>query len=372
MKFIGQTNSNKWLIASIKMAIASSVFQLLPLYLDAISRHLSLSPFEITYIATIEILGFALASFICFIAKKTKSFEIKENVALMVLVVSHVLSALVTAEAIFFSLRLVAGISAGVVIVKTYEVLANEPNPDVAFGKAMAVQMCYAALMFVCLPSILHGFGFDSLFYIFAAAAFLMLLVPASPDFTINHAPSQTPTEAAQLLKGLAALFLFSLTHSGVWSILAVLGQKLSIEPQAQGNALAVGTIISLFGALLAAWIGKGKHKTQALMLCVVCQLGIITLLFNNQSQFGYFIYISVFMFLWNTILPLFIGTISIADKQGQVIGFMVAAQTIGAAIGPSALVHGWIVVEMSVLILVSVFLLYPLLPKAKCQNQSN
>ncbi len=97
-------------------------------------------------------MGFALASILCYLLVRLSSIRVNENLAIIVLLIAHLASAYCDDVDTFLALRVIAGIAAGVIVVFSYEALSRESNPDLAFGKAIAIQMVYSGLLFLGYP----------------------------------------------------------------------------------------------------------------------------------------------------------------------------------------------------------------------------
>jgi predicted MFS family arabinose efflux permease len=360
--------SNKFqsLFTSIKLAVASSIFLLLPSYLNAISVQFETSVYDLSYLATVELMGFALASILCYFLVRLRSVRINETFAIIVLAATHLASAYCDDINIFLALRAISGVAAGVILVLSYESLSQESNPDLAFGKAIALQMLYSGLLFLGLPYVIQAFGVDSFFFLLASFSILLL---ALPKFEIIEPSEQFSVGTADLntkILALAAVFMILLTHSGCWSMLSVVGDKLLIQPKEQGRILAMGTMFSLVGAILASLVSLSRYKKMLTISALFAQAGVMILLFTTESQLLYFVAVSLFMMFWNFLLPLFMGTISETDEQGDIIRLSVAAQTTGAALGPYILLRGWVLSELVVFLAITLMCILPLLSKRK------
>lgn len=356
-------NNISWLRPGIKMSVASSIFLILPTYLQTLAHQFNASAFDLGYLATVEIMGFALASLVSFIAAKTKLIKIREEVAILTLAVLHVASAYCDNLSIFLTLRVFAGISAGIVIVRSFEVLSKTPVPDAAFGKAIALQMLYSASLFLLLPCLTNTFGVESLYLLLGTLSATLLLLPMELDTPFQPMDTIASSNKTLLIAGLSAIFMIMLTHAGAWSQLSLIATSLDINNQAQGNILAFGTICSLFGALLASLVATHHFKRQFIFIAAAAQALTFLQLFNTNNLVIYIICVSLFMLLWNFLLPLFMGAVSGEDTDGGGIRFAVAAQTIGAAMGPSILLKGWVLLELLIFLTLTLILISPLLP---------
>lgn len=353
-----------YLSTSMKLAVASSIFLLLPSYLNAISIQFETSVYDLSYLATVELFGFALASVICYFLAKSRSIKINERFAMLVLAGSHFASAYCSDINLFLALRAISGVAAGLILVLCYEALSHEANPDLAFGKAIAFQMLYSGFLFLCLPYLIQDFGVDTFFFLLAGLSVFLLLLPKFSPLSPESAEvfSLPKADLSTKLLGLAAVFMIILTHSGCWSMLSVVGDKLRVLPTEQGQVLAVGTLFSLFGAVLASLASLSRFKKALTIAGLFSQGVVIVLLFTTKSQLLYFVAVSLFMLFWNFLLPLFMGTISESDHSGDIIRLSVAAQTTGAALGPYVLLKGWVLSELVIFLAITLICIFPLL----------
>ncbi|GAM78178.1 major facilitator superfamily [Vibrio ishigakensis] len=209
-----------WLSACLKLAISVSVFSILPSYLTVLEQHLELSSASLNYMATTELMGFALACALNYYFLK-QGFRFNDNVALALLCFCHLASALTADVSLFFVLRGLAGVCAGLVIVRCYEVLGAEENPDAAFGKAIAIQMLTTAVLFLLLPGLVNYFNTDIFFIALGGLVALTLLLKPLP--VPNSPASQLSEEIdiSMVLISLSAMVMVILTHSAIWSTLA-------------------------------------------------------------------------------------------------------------------------------------------------------
>lgn len=359
-----------WFIAALKMTVVSSIFLLMPSYLNAISHQFTASVYSLTYLASIELSGFAVASLFSFIITQKKHININERWACAGLFLAHLLSAFCHDINLFIAVRIIAGVCAGLVLVKSYETLAAQPNPDNAFGKAIAMQMLYSAILFVILPPILAQFGVHAFFFVLALLSLVIALLPQL-QVQVSSNDYQAPQSNHAMFYALSAMFMLILTHSGAWSLLGVVASKLEITPQSQGNILATGTLFSLVGAVLASYLAYSQFKKWIIVIAVATQGACIATIFLATTPWSYFAAVSLFMLLWNLLVPLYMGTIASIDKDGSVIRLAVASQTFGAAIGPYILLQGWALSELLVFLSLTLLLVLPLLPASQSWRRS-
>lgn len=353
-----------WLNASIKMTIATSVFLLLPSYLETITTQFNASQQAMTRLATIELLGFAIAPFLYLLIQKTSLLVINERTTIVALALFHVTSAYCQDIAYFYGLRVGAGICAGLITMFTYDALSKLDRPSAAFGKAIATQMIFSAAAFFIMPSLTSQFGVQAFFLLLAILSALLYALPRLPKVHVSNDDLGSKPSTPLFVVCLLALFVFLMTHSATWASLNQISASINITGQQQGNILALGTIFSLIGASSSVYVSNISHRLARVVLfsAISAQVLCIAALFNINGVVGYIVSVSTFMFLWNLILPLLMGAITDADHSGTTIRFAVTAQTVGAAFGPSILIEGWGMVQLIGFLVINMGLIYALI----------
>ncbi|WP_264876610.1 MFS transporter [Vibrio agarivorans] len=351
-----------WLSASIKLAIAASVFSILPSYLSAIDLHLEISSVTLGYLATTELLGFAIACTINFFCARYH-IKINDNTALLLLCLCHICSAVITDVSLFFILRAIAGVCAGLVVVRSYEVLGREENPDAAFGRAIAIQMLTTAMLFLLLPNLMEHVGSGSFFLALGAlVGATLLLKPMWVDGEDNEQNSQ-PVDYGVVSISLGAIAMVMLTHSAVWSTLSGYATTHHVELRDQGTLFAVGTLFSVAGAILATLSIVHRKKPLILTAAIGLQCFVVSTMLTGDNMYSFIAATCLFQLLWNLIVPLVMGTLASGRYAKVVIRFTLAAQTLGAALGPMVLVPGWVLPEILLFLGITYLLIVSIVP---------
>ncbi|RKF18761.1 MFS transporter [Alginatibacterium sediminis] len=368
------TTNEQWLPASIKLSVAFSVFLILPSYLDSVSRLFERDLLSLSYLASIELAGFAFATILSFILSSYSSIKINERLTIMVLIVSQLASAWCDDLSLFAALRLIAGLSAGLIAINSFESLARQNNPDAAFAKAIATQMAYGAALLFGLPALIDVLGLNAIFLVFSILSFGLLILPQTQERRRQSSPNTKQSDVSEdnrsfIIVGLVAIFLVMVSHSGTWSILGLEASKLGISAQNQGNILATGTLFSIVGALLANYFADFENKRMIVIIAIVLQMFVIELMIDAKHTWQYVGSVCLFMLNWNFVLPYVIGALARIDYSGQSLRFALALQTLGAAIGPSVILENWLETELQLLMLLSLLAVYPLFIKRHLQT---
>ncbi|GEM78612.1 hypothetical protein VSU01S_08570 [Vibrio superstes NBRC 103154] len=261
-----------------------------------------------------------------------------------------------------------AGISAGLVIVRCYEILGAEENPDAAFGKAIAIQMLTTAVLFMVLPAMVNLYD-PSVFFITLGilVGLALLLKPLSAPFQQNDKLSGD-IDFGVVFISLSAMAMVMLTHSAVWSTLSAYASTHHIEIQNQGLLFAVGTLFSVAGAMLATFPVAHQRKALILTIALVLQCLVVSTMLTGDDMYSFIVATCIFQLLWNLIVPLVMGTMASGRYGHVVIRFALAAQTFGAALGPLLLVPGWVLPEVLVFLFMTYLLISSTMMAQKTQ----
>ncbi|AIW16713.1 hypothetical protein VITU102760_04050 [Vibrio tubiashii] len=345
-----------WLSASFKLAIAASVFSILPSYLNAIAQHFALSSKLVNALATVELMGFAVACGLNVLLLR-KGVAFNDRIVLCLLCFCNLASAYITALPLFFLVRGLAGICAGLVIVRCYEVLSADKHPDAAFGRAIAIQMTATAGMFLLLPFLIEGTDSSVMFIALGALVGLTSLQSSLPSFSAGEEQKDIDVDYNTVFISLSAIAMVILTHSAVWSTLGSAASKHHITLDEQGLLFSVGTLFSIGGAMLATLAPVYSRKKWILPFAIGLQCLVVSLMLTGQERYIFTIATFFFQLLWNLIVPLVMGTIVSGKNGGVVVRYTLAAQTFGAALGPMILVPGWVLPEMLIALLITYLL---------------
>ncbi|UPQ89459.1 MFS transporter [Vibrio sinaloensis] len=354
-----------WLSASIKLAIAAAVFSILPLFLTTLSDYFLLSKTQLNSLATVELMGFALACGINYQALKW-GVRYNENFALAGLSICNLLSAMTADFTMFFMIRAVAGVLAGLVIVRGYEVLGSEENADAAFGKAIAIQMLFTAALFLFLPYWVQTYGPRSILFVLCAlAAVCLLFKPLQSETTISSRPSEQ-LDYSLIFISLGAIAMVMMTHSAVWSTLGFYANARDITIEQQGYLFSIGTLFSVLGAILATlnWVHAKKSKLLPIAIGLQCLVVGVIVLDDSMSRFVAATFF--FQLLWNFMLPLALGSIATGRHARVILCFVLVAQTFGAALGPLVLISGWVLPELTVMLFLTYWMMASVLKSSR------
>jgi uncharacterized membrane protein (GlpM family) len=240
------------------------------------------------------------------------------------------------------SLALIGAGGAAIYVV-TLAYLATSADPTRAFGVAITMQVCVAAMTVFLIPTyLLPLFGINGvvgLFLVLILLAFGILpMIPENRQQTAA-AEDQKSSDGSLLLwvlLGLAAMTIYFVGLNGTWVFLERLGADKGLSGGAIGGALAASLLFGAIGSFGASVIGRRMGAPVALCLSGAGFLLFVLLMLESSSAIAFGIALVIFNAAWNFSLPYQMDLISQADPETRYIVLVPAAQTIGGAIGPA------------------------------------
>lgn len=244
----------------------------------------------------------------------------------------------------FFAASLfAAGLLLGALYSLSFVIAGERSNPTRAFGIKLLGEVALGAALLAVIPLyLLPVFGMAGMLMGFAAVALAgSLCVP----WIARRAPlsSTAQPSAGTALPGLpmaavaclAALFVFTIGQSAVWSFVERRGATAGFDGAAIGAALSVAAFAGGLGSLAAAWISERLGPVTPLLVAASLH-ALALILFAAVSGFPAFVAaINLFMFAWLFALPYMTAAVSASDPNGRATSLVAACLAFGSMAGP-------------------------------------
>ncbi|NKX50767.1 MFS transporter, partial [Arthrobacter deserti] len=124
---------------------------------------------------------------------------------------------------------------------------------------------------------------------------------------------------AGKFLLGLAAVLLFYIGLSGVWSFMAQIAGAAGIDLSATSLVLAIATVPGILSALLATVLGDSPRRRLVLLAGYLGLAAGVALLFGLSGVVQFAAAAMIFKFAWTFILPYLLSSLSDLGGGGQV-----------------------------------------------------
>lgn len=346
----GPMDSRRSIVAATVIGVvAVLVFIIQPGYVQGLVGLGHLSGAEAGYVASAEMIGYAITM----IALAFLSHRLPWRPMLLTFIALQAAGNLASLAHVDFkylcAVRFLAGLGEGGLSSLSFTAIGMTRNPDRQFGFLIAWILTYGAVGLFGLPSLLDFAGLEG-FYIAVAAVTVasVIFVRAMPShgagsYEIEDGASTLSLTSRSLAAG--SIFIFFLGCGIFWAYAALIGEARQISGQAVANALGISQFTGVAGAIVAGAIGSRLGRSRpligALVLAAAACAAIDGVGAGSTLLFG--AAIGVFNFAWNLAQPIYLSAATGFDREGRLVTQMVAAQSVGLAVGPlvGALIGG-------------------------------
>ena len=329
------------LASAILLACAgASMFQIEPLYLGAIAVSMGLESGEIGLLAGVELGGAVLGSVAAVFWITRLDWRYVAGGALVVLATGNLVSVGIDDINTLMAIRFVTGLlGSGTVYAVSLAVVGHMPNPDRAFGLAIATMVLLTMAALFLLPLSISRWGAAGV--LVPLALFALVAIPAAtriPRAAATTAPQAESARAAPVFPVLLALGVQVVWYAGVggvWAFIERIGTASGIALAPIGSALAIGMGLGAAGALLASAVSERWGRLPMFTLAMLVQVVALYALSTQLVWSTFLVAAILFNVSWNFALPFLLGAIAARDPSGRFTVLIVAAQGLGVAVGP-------------------------------------
>jgi len=250
-------------------------------------------------------------------------------------------------------LRLLHGITGGLLVGISYTVIARTRSPDRCFGVLMVVQSSLGGLGLMFLPLLVRPFGASILFLSLAAFSLVALaLLPLLPDYgppdvtlTKDSAEAtQTHTRSRAGLIGLIiallAVFFFQAGNMALSAYIIELGRAYGLGLEFVSVTIGVSGWIATLGALLVVALAKQGRRTAPIAIgSVLAVLGNVA--FHGSARPMVYLVANIATAItWFFVIPYLLGLCATFDRTGRSAALAGLFSKLGLATGPYAASH--------------------------------
>jgi len=330
------------LLISVVYPLGPAAIILMPMIVGGLIDSYGFSEQQAANIASMEGLGLVAASVFAAVWIRRVSWLKALFLAFLLYATLNIVSANLDEFTLLLITRFLTGLAGGSLFSVTIAALGDNREPDRAFGFAQAVQGAMMLAGFAAAPYLLQAWNVQSIYYMLAAAAILMMLTlfrfPAAG--LIRSASQETDRQQAGniglIWLGLAASIIFFVNVFGFWAFVERIGQAGNLPAKTIGLALGISQIMAIVGALAAVLASDRYGRYWPLLIVLI---GQSMALFSLMGHFGavvYFVSTGAFQALFIVAVSYQMGAIAKLDVKGHYLVMMTAAQGLGAAFGPS------------------------------------
>ena len=334
---------------------------IMPLNIIAISqRFIDATNAQIGTIATFETLSISVASIILSrIVNRLDRKKIFITAAVLV-ILGNILTILVPTLNYVILARVISGLGSGAIVATVVATIARGSNAQMTFALLNSGVGVMGVLLPFCLPIIIASNGMNGAYsfhlfislFIFLFISFLTL--SSGADDNQNTVSSYKGYAGWASMIGTSLIFL---GHAGIFAFSAKIGATLGISVIQVGYVFMAGGLLTIFGPLLAGFIGQrfGSLLPCLILITILLVSGII--LANVTSPIIFFIAVPLCGMIPMILTPFFLGGMAKLDPSGSLAAAHPAFSTMGGAAGPVVMGYtidmagftsiGWVLIVM-------------------------
>lgn len=353
--------NTKSLIYVIGLAILGPIiFLVLPVVLGAIAVELGYGESQLGLLATIELLGIAIAATTGLYWTAKWNWQKVARISIALLIAGNLLTYAVLAEASYntiLGIRFVLGLAAGGLMAIMYSYLAAHPDTERAAGFLVSAQTAVQVAGIYLLPVIIAApllgglfLGAKGIFLVFALFAVVLL---GAAGYLPTGAPAQEEEAVVEVVVDakrspaiivLISFLLFFATQTAVWAFLELFGADAGMDGGDTILAITLSTAAAVFGPLFAGAFGDRFGQFKPLVGAGILQFaGLAMLLLFKVDFLVMVISLSLFQVGWTMALPYHLGVLTDVDPTHRLIVLTSPASAVGIALGP---IYGGVFIE--------------------------
>ena len=334
---------------------------IMPLNIIAISeRFIEATNGQIGTIATFETLSISIASIVLSrIVNRLDRKKIFVTSAILV-IFGNILTILAPSLNYVILARIISGLGSGAIVATVVATIARGSNAQMTFALLNSGVGVMGVLLPFCLPIIIASNGMNGAysFHLFISLfIFLFISLLALSNESENKQNTISSYKGYAGWASMLGTSLIFLGHAGIFAFSAKIGATLGISVIQVGYVFMAGGLLTIFGPLLAGFIGQrfGSLAPCLILITILLVTGII--LANVKSALIFFIAVPLCGMIPMILTPFFLGGMAKLDPSGSLAAAHPAFSTMGGAAGPVVMGYtidmagftsiGWVLILM-------------------------
>lgn len=337
-------NARMVLAAVLMMVVGSALFLILPIYVGALVKSLGLTDELAGYLVFSELTGAAILSIGSFFLIQKVNWRNFAVLSLIGFCVLNLASLTIHDYTLLLLVRFATGVAAGAVIILSFACLSASQNVERGFAIGIAAEVFFQVLVMLGMPAVIEDFGVNSVFLlvVFLSVIILPTVYLWVPEHIERSEQSAVPRDGGKgkdtpvlaPLSGLSGTFAYFVFIGAFWGYIERVGDDAGLSSTSIGDYLAIGLLIGLLGAIMAAYIGGRIGTLKPIALGVIVQVAAVIAILIGVNHTTYLVAVVLFSFGWNFILPFQMAAVSNVDLAGRFVVTILAFQAFGEAVG--------------------------------------
>ncbi|MGO4586867.1 MFS transporter [Arthrobacter sp. 2RAF6] len=272
---------------AVYSAVLYTVLLIAPVIAGKLIAQFALTPVQVGTLFSLELGAFSLATVPAYLWLNRINLRTASYIFTAIVIAGNVVSGLLDDFGLLMATRVVTSLAAGSITVIILTLSSKTANPSRAFGVFVVCQLAMGALILAVFPALFSQAPVSALYWTLAGLDVLCLLVVRGIDGNalrqsspLHHARAKVPVLRFGL--GLAAVLLFYVALSGVWSFIAQISAGAGIDLSASSLVLSLATVAGIVSALTATILGDTPRRKLYLMAGYAAMAISVALLFGT------------------------------------------------------------------------------------------
>lgn len=336
------TDRGTYTYIAVFSAVLYTVLLIAPVIAGKLVEQFGLTPVQVGTLFSLELGAFSLATVPAYLWLRRMNLRTATYLFTAIVIAGNVVSGFMDDFGLLVVARVVTSLAAGSITVIILTLSGKTGNPSRAFGLFVVFQLAMGALILAVFPALFAGAGVAAIYWTLAELAVLCLFVVNRIDgevlrkSTVAAAASETKrVPVFKAAAGMAAVLLFYVALSGVWSFIAQISAGAGIDLSSSSLILSLATVAGILSALVATALGDSPRR-RLYLLGGYIGMGIsIALLIGAPALVRFAIAAVIFKFAWTFILPYLLSTLSDLSNGGHLMNTTNLMIGGGFSIGP-------------------------------------
>jgi predicted MFS family arabinose efflux permease len=319
--------------------VAIATFLLMPQFIEAAVSDLHYTEGQVGVLSALLLGGTTIASAIASLWVRRLSWRTAAALVLAALLIANVASMFCHALLPFFVLQSLVGFCGGSLYSLSLTVLSDGRRPGRGFAYAIGAQTLYQVFGLAAGPWMLHHGGMNAVLGLFTAlcvaGAFMVAFLPRHGRMAAGEG-ADVRLLSAPVLFALAGCCLFYVNINAYWTYIERIGTTAGLDLEAVSNSLAFGTVASMGGVVLAAWLGERRGLVLPIAASAWAMVAAMLLLIGPLHLTAYFVSAVIYGNAWNLSMTYQYSMVNAVDRSRRGVALAPALHNAGGAAGPA------------------------------------
>jgi predicted MFS family arabinose efflux permease len=256
------TDRGTYTYIAVFSAVLYTVLLIAPVIAGKLVEQFGLTPVQVGTLFSLELGAFSLATVPAYLWLRRMNLRTASYLFAAIVIAGNVVSGFMDDFGLLVAARVVTSLAAGSITVIILTLSGKTGNPSRAFGIFVVFQLAMGALILAVFPALFASTGVAAIYWTLAGLAGLCLLVVNRIDGEVlrkSTAVAASDTKRVPVFSaaaGMAAVLLFYVALSGVWSFIAQISAGSGIDLSATSLILSLATVAGIPSALVATTLG--------------------------------------------------------------------------------------------------------------------